>query len=229
MVVNESNGAKSHAKMKSPGRMWPDWYPVMATFSKFRQPESYLAVDKHDRPLLWPMVSDDPVDSTRLPLHVDSDSRPGCRRFHGPVIHFISRLRAWFVLQTAGRGVNTFIWYFFNFLLGFNTISKKGLIMTHNTLLSRPIIAIIFLGFLFADPFIRAASPSELETVENEVNARSKNSIDFAEGQITVQFSQNEADTISAILPEGEVRQMFKNKLSIGGRKDDSSTDGVYR
>jgi hypothetical protein len=175
------------------------------------------------------MVSDDPVDSTRLPLHVDSDSRPGCRRFHGPVIHFISRLRAWFVLQAAGRGVNTFIWYFFNFLLGFNTISKKGLIMTHNTLLSRPIIAIIFLGFLFADPFIRAASPSEFETVGNEVNARSKNSIDFAEGQITVQFSQNEADTISAILPEGEVRQMFKNKLSIGGRKDDSSTDGVYR
>ena len=71
MVVNESNGTKSHAKMKSP--------------------------------LLRPMVSDDPFDSTRLPLHVDSDSRPGCRRFHGPVIHFISRLRAWFVLQAAGR------------------------------------------------------------------------------------------------------------------------------
>ena len=73
------------------------------SFQKFRQPQGYLAVDKHDRPLLRPMVSDDPVDSTRLLLHVDSDSRPGCRRFHGPVIHFISRLRAWFVLQAAGR------------------------------------------------------------------------------------------------------------------------------
>ncbi len=202
--------------------------PGNGNSQKFRHPESYLAVDKHDNPLLRPMVSDDPFDSTRLPLHVDSDSRPGCRRFHGPVIHFISRLRAWFVLQAAGRQ-NTFTGYFFNFLLGFNTINKMGLIMTRNTLLSRPIIALIFLGFLFADPFIRAAFPSELETVENQVNAQSKNSKDFAEGQITVQFSQNEADTISAILPEGEVRQMFKNKLSIGGRKDDSSSDGVYR
>jgi phospholipid/cholesterol/gamma-HCH transport system ATP-binding protein len=44
--------------------------------------------------------------SNRIPVHVDSDSRPGCRRFHGPVIHFISRLRAWFVIRR--QGVNTF-------------------------------------------------------------------------------------------------------------------------
>ena len=72
-------------------------------FQRFRQPESCLAVDKHDSPLLRPMVSDDPFDSTRLPLHVDSDSRPSGRRFHGPVIHFISRLCAWVVLQAAER------------------------------------------------------------------------------------------------------------------------------
>ena len=77
--------------------------PGACSFQKFRQPQGYLAVDKHDSPILRPMVSDDPVNSTRLPVHVDSDSRPGCRRFHGPVIHFISRLRAWFVLQAAGR------------------------------------------------------------------------------------------------------------------------------
>jgi len=72
--------------------------PGTGNFQKFRQPESYQAVDKHDSSLLRAMVSDDPLDSARLPLHVDSDSRPGCRRFHGPLIHFISRLRAWFVL-----------------------------------------------------------------------------------------------------------------------------------
>ena len=77
--------------------------PGTGNFQKFRHPESYQAVDKHDNPILRPMVSDDPFDSTRLPLHVDSDSRPFGRRFHGPVIHFISLLCAWFVLQVAGR------------------------------------------------------------------------------------------------------------------------------
>jgi len=32
MVVHESDRAESKAKMKSPGRVWPDWYPVLATF-----------------------------------------------------------------------------------------------------------------------------------------------------------------------------------------------------
>ena len=32
MVVNESIGANSHTKMKSPGRIRPDWYPALATF-----------------------------------------------------------------------------------------------------------------------------------------------------------------------------------------------------
>ena len=77
--------------------------PGTGNFQKFRQPESHLAVDKHDSPLLRSMVFDDSVDSTRPLLHVDTYSRPACRRFHGPVIHFISRLCAWFVLQAAGR------------------------------------------------------------------------------------------------------------------------------
>ena len=32
MVVHESDSADSNAKGKNPGRMWPDWYPVLATF-----------------------------------------------------------------------------------------------------------------------------------------------------------------------------------------------------
>ena len=77
--------------------------PGTGNFQIFRQPESHLAVDKHDSSLLRLMVSDDPVDSTQLLLRVDSDSRLACRCFHGPVIHFISRLCAWFVLQAEGR------------------------------------------------------------------------------------------------------------------------------
>ena len=75
----------------------------IGNFQEFRKPECCLAVDKHDSPLLRLMVSDDPVDSTRLRLHVDSDSRPARRRFHGPLIHFIPRLCAWFVLQSSRR------------------------------------------------------------------------------------------------------------------------------
>ena len=63
--------------------------PGTGNFQKFRQPESHLAVNKNDSPLLRPMVSDDPVDSTRIVLYVDADSRPACGRVHGPVIHFI--------------------------------------------------------------------------------------------------------------------------------------------
>ena len=32
MVLRESDMTGSNAKRKSPGRMWPDWYPVLATF-----------------------------------------------------------------------------------------------------------------------------------------------------------------------------------------------------
>jgi hypothetical protein len=31
MVVHKSDSAKSDAKIKSTGRIWPDWYPVLAT------------------------------------------------------------------------------------------------------------------------------------------------------------------------------------------------------
>ena len=101
--------------------------------------------------------------------------------------------------------------------------------MTHNTLIPRPIMAIIFLGFLFAGQSVKAVSPSEPETVVNQVNAGSKSSKDSAEGQITVQFSRNEVDSISAILPEGEVGQMLKNKLSAAGSKAVSASKEVYR
>jgi len=32
MAEHESDMTKSNAKRKSPGRIWPDWYPVLATF-----------------------------------------------------------------------------------------------------------------------------------------------------------------------------------------------------
>ena len=32
MVLRESDMTKINAKRKSPGRIWPDWYPVLATF-----------------------------------------------------------------------------------------------------------------------------------------------------------------------------------------------------
>jgi omega-6 fatty acid desaturase (delta-12 desaturase) len=34
MVVHESDSAKSNSKRKIPGRLWPDWYPMLATFRK---------------------------------------------------------------------------------------------------------------------------------------------------------------------------------------------------
>ena len=97
--------------------------------------------------------------------------------------------------------------------------------MTRNTLILKPIIAIILLGILVSGQTIKAESPSESETVENRESAGTKNSKELADGQITVQFSQNEIDAISATLPDGEARQMFKEKVTKGEEKDDATFD----
>ena len=103
MVLHESDMSQKQCKKEKSWTHMARLVPGTGDFQEFRQPESCLAVDKHDSPLLLSMVSDDPVDSTRLLLHVDTDSRPACRRFPGPDIYFISRLCAWFVLQVEGR------------------------------------------------------------------------------------------------------------------------------
>jgi len=48
-------------------------------------------------------------------------------------------------------------------------------------------------------------------------------------GQVTVQLSRKEVDSIAAALPEGEARQMFKEKVTKGKDKDDASFDESLR
>ncbi|MCP4627653.1 MAG: hypothetical protein GY850_29670 [bacterium] len=48
-------------------------------------------------------------------------------------------------------------------------------------------------------------------------------------GQVTVQLSRDEVDSIALALPEGEARQMFKEKVTKGEEKDDTSLDESLR
>ena len=99
--------------------------------------------------------------------------------------------------------------------------------MMRNALISKLILTIVVSGFLFAGLPIRAVSALKSETVENEETAGSDDSKVVTGGQVTVQLSRAEVDTIAAALPEGDARRIFKEKLATGAEKDNAASDEV--
>jgi small-conductance mechanosensitive channel len=95
--------------------------------------------------------------------------------------------------------------------------------MARNTLISKLIRALIVLGFLFAGQPIQAESPPKSETVEKQEIVGKEDSKNVSGGQVSVQFSRNEIDSIAAALPEGEVRQMFNKKVVTGAEMTNAS------
>jgi small-conductance mechanosensitive channel len=81
------------------------------------------------------------------------------------------------------------------------------------------------MGFLFAGQTIEAQSPTKVQTAENQTTARKEDLKAVSGGQIAVPFSQDEVDSIAAALPEGEVRQMFNEKVVTGAPMDNASAD----
>jgi small-conductance mechanosensitive channel len=99
--------------------------------------------------------------------------------------------------------------------------------MMRNALISKLILTIVVLGFLFAGQPIRAVSPLKSERVENQEAAWSDDSKVVTGGQVTVQLSRADVDTIVAALPESDARRIFKEKLATGAEKDNAASDEV--
>ncbi len=78
--------------------------------------------------------------------------------------------------------------------------------MSRYALISKLILAILVLGLLFAGQPIEAASPVMSKTIGNQKTAQKDDAKDSPSGQVAVQLSQDEIDSIAAALPEGEVR-----------------------
>jgi small-conductance mechanosensitive channel len=101
--------------------------------------------------------------------------------------------------------------------------------MARYALIIKLILVPIVLGFLFAVPSIEAASAPKSETTANHGTALSDESKNVTGGQIAVQLSQEEIDSIAAALPEGEARQMFKEKTATDAQKDKVASDETYK
>jgi small-conductance mechanosensitive channel len=101
----------------------------------------------------------------------------------------------------------------------------RGAIMARQALVAKLCLAMVVAGFLFVHQPVRAVSPSKSGMVESQVTVPNEDSKDTPEHQIAVDFSQNEIDSIAATLPEGEVRQMFENKIAIGAESAKSASD----
>jgi hypothetical protein len=101
--------------------------------------------------------------------------------------------------------------------------------MAINALKIIRILALTALGLWHMGQPIDAICATVPETKINHATVQKDDSKDSGSDQVAVQFSRNEADTIAAALPEGEARQMFKEKVTKGEEKDDTSLDESLR
>jgi hypothetical protein len=80
-------------------------------------------------------------------------------------------------------------------------------------------------GFLLASQSIKAESTPTSELVGNQNTVERNDLKDISGGQVGVQFSQDEIESITVALPEGQAKQMFKEKVATGAEKDKASAD----
>jgi len=69
------------------------------------------------------------------------------------------------------------------------------------------------------------ATVPETKVKVNQETVQNDDSKDSGGDQVAVQLSRDEADTIVEALPEGEARQMFKEKVTKGEEKNDATFD----
>ena len=99
--------------------------------------------------------------------------------------------------------------------------------MAHNTFKIKSILAVFVLCFLCAGHPIGAASPPASDTTAKPVTPE-KDDSKGAGDQLAVQFSEEEIQAIAEALPDGEARQMFKEKVAKSEETDDASVDEAF-
>jgi hypothetical protein len=97
--------------------------------------------------------------------------------------------------------------------------------MMRVALVSKLVLAAIFTGFLVVGQSIEAKFPPAAQTVGNQTAADRVRSPVSTGGQVVVPFNQDEINSISKALPEGDVRQMFNSKVAKRAEKINDSSD----
>lgn len=97
--------------------------------------------------------------------------------------------------------------------------------MARNVQIIKLFLTILFFLFFFLVQSIRAESPPQSDPPEDKETSRTAAFTNVAESKISVDFSQSEIDSIAASLPNGEVSQMFKEKLAKMGEEGDATSD----
>lgn len=90
-------------------------------------------------------------------------------------------------------------------------------------------VTLIILGLWFAGQPIDAISSTVSAAKANPATGREKVSKDPTEGQVAVQFSRDEVESITEALPEGQARQMFNAKVTQDEEKVDTALDDSLR
>ena len=91
------------------------------------------------------------------------------------------------------------------------------------------IVVTILLSFLGVVQPIEAASPPDSKTTEIQETVPKGDFSDVNDPGVILQFSQNEIDSIAATLPEGDVRQMFNQKVATEVEKDQVASEEDFR
>ena len=97
--------------------------------------------------------------------------------------------------------------------------------MGRKIFIPRLILGVIFLGFLLAGRPVEAQAPPKSDTVGSQETVRKAGLKNPTNGQVAVEFSRDEIDSIAAALPEGEAKQMFTEKVATGAQKDNAPSD----
>jgi hypothetical protein len=101
--------------------------------------------------------------------------------------------------------------------------------MTRYPLIFKLAVAIFLSGFLCVGQPIAVASPPMPDTTSNHGTVREDDSTDAIAGEVAVQLTQDEIDSIVAALPEGDAKQMFDEKVAKGESTDDAPVDNALR
>jgi small-conductance mechanosensitive channel len=87
-------------------------------------------------------------------------------------------------------------------------------------LISKLMLAVIFSGLLIVGQSIAAKSTPTSEIVGNQEATARGGSTDSTSGQVAVPIKRDEINSIAEALPEGEAKQMFKERVAKGAEKD---------
>jgi len=101
--------------------------------------------------------------------------------------------------------------------------------MAINALKTIRIVTFTALGLWHVGQPIDAISAAVSEAKVSLATVQKDNSKDSGGDQVAVQFSREEVDSITKALPEGEARQIFKEKVIKSEEKDDASFDESLR